>query len=178
MATTSEASDPPKTTSSYPSFQSLPLTPSGPRGNAWGLFGPNDELGMLNHLTPDTTLAASQDIKYGIRISTDWALDEPKVPCFGRRAFEQRIIHKSPRTVNDDVLEFVCPFLLCMWYLSGLRLRFLGRGRGRELGFGFWRMWCEGGVYEVGGWLCCMNEFRQLMIQEVINDLDLFYRVC
>lgn len=61
---------------------------------------------MLNHLTPSTTISAAKEIQYGIRISTDWAMDEPKVPCFGRRAFEQRIVHKSPRTVFDDVLEF------------------------------------------------------------------------
>lgn len=96
----------------YPTFSSLPLTSSGPRGNAWGLFPPSpdtnspDELGMLNHLTPLTTLAAAREIQHGIRISTDWVMDEPKVPCFGRRAFEQRIVNKHPRTVNDDVLEF------------------------------------------------------------------------
>ncbi|TVY83912.1 hypothetical protein LSUE1_G001006 [Lachnellula suecica] len=31
-----------------PPFSSLPLQKDGPRGNAWGLFGKNDELGMLN----------------------------------------------------------------------------------------------------------------------------------
>lgn len=87
-----------------PSFSSLPLQASGPRGNAWGLHGPTDQLGCLNRLTPENTIEAAKEIKYGIRISTDWALDKPKVPCFGRVQFEQKIIHKSPRTVNDDVL--------------------------------------------------------------------------
>ena len=89
---------------SYPPFSSLPLDTSGPRGNAWGLFGASDELGMLNHLTPETTLAASKEIQHGIRISTDWSLDQPRTPCFNRQVFEQRITHKKPRTVNDDVL--------------------------------------------------------------------------
>ncbi|PMD25416.1 hypothetical protein NA56DRAFT_686012 [Hyaloscypha hepaticicola] len=89
-----------------PPFSSLPLKKDGPRGNAWGLFGPTDELGMLNRLTPETTLAASKEIVHGVRVSTDWALDQPKVPGFGRAKFEHTIKHKHPRTVNDDEVKF------------------------------------------------------------------------
>ncbi|TVY55683.1 hypothetical protein LCER1_G002762 [Lachnellula cervina] len=87
-----------------PPFSSLPLQKNGIRGNAWGLFGKDDELGMLNRLTPETTLAATKEIVHGIRISTDWSLDKPSVPCFGRQKFHQHIHHKDPRTVNDDIL--------------------------------------------------------------------------
>jgi hypothetical protein len=89
-----------------PSFDSLPLKKEGPRGNAWGLFGPADELGMLNRLTPQNTLSATKEIVHGIRICTDWAMDEPKVPNFGRAKFEHRVSQKSPRTVNDDEVKF------------------------------------------------------------------------
>jgi len=34
-----------------PPFDSLPLAKDGPHGNAWGRFGADDELGMLNLLT-------------------------------------------------------------------------------------------------------------------------------
>jgi len=88
-----------------PPFNALPLQKDGPRGNAWGLFGAKDELGMLNRLTPENTLAATKEILYGIRVCTDWALDQPRSPCFNRAPFEQKIIHKHPRTVNDDVLH-------------------------------------------------------------------------
>ncbi|KAK2624960.1 hypothetical protein QTJ16_005329 [Diplocarpon rosae] len=87
-----------------PLFSSLPLKKDGPRGNAWGLFGDKDELGMLNRLTAETTLAATKEIIYGVRIATDWSMAMPKVPCFGRQAFHQQIFHKAPRTVNDDIL--------------------------------------------------------------------------
>src|ERR1035441_9433131 len=89
-----------------PPFDSLPLQKDGPRGNAWGLFGPGDELGMLNLLTPETTLSATKEIVHGIRISTDWPLNMPKVPCFNRVVFQQHIHNKSPRSVNDDILTF------------------------------------------------------------------------
>jgi hypothetical protein len=88
-----------------PPFDSLPLKKDGPRGNAWGLFGAADELGMLNRLTPENTLAAMKEVKHGIRVCTDWALDQPKAPCFNRAAFEHKIHHKAPRSVNDDMLS-------------------------------------------------------------------------
>ncbi|KAL3417442.1 hypothetical protein PVAG01_11442 [Phlyctema vagabunda] len=91
-------------TSETPSFDALPLQKAGPRGNAWGLFGKDDELGMLNRLTPETTLAATKEIVHGIRIATDWPMDQPRTPCFSRQAFHQEIFHKEPRTVNDDIL--------------------------------------------------------------------------
>lgn len=87
-----------------PPFSDLPLQPDGPHGNAWGLYGPKDELGSLNRLTPQTTIEAMKEVVYGIRISTDLPLDQPGVPCFGRQPFHQHIFHKAPRTVNDDIL--------------------------------------------------------------------------
>jgi hypothetical protein len=87
-----------------PSFDSLPLKKDGPRGNAWGLFGVKDELGMLNRLTPENTTAAAKEIVHGTRVSTDLALDQLQFPCFNRVSFEQRIHHKAPRFVNDDIL--------------------------------------------------------------------------
>jgi hypothetical protein len=88
-----------------PSFESLPLKKDGPRGNAWGLFGQNDELGMLNRLTPQNTLSASREIVHGLRVCTDWRLNQPQVPGFGRMKFEHTIKHKEPRTVNDDEVK-------------------------------------------------------------------------
>jgi len=89
-----------------PSFDSLPLRKDGPHGNAWGLFGDRDQLGMLNLLTADTTIAATKEIVHGIRISTDLPLNFLTTPMFKRQGFHQEIIHKIPRTVNDDVLIF------------------------------------------------------------------------
>ena len=60
---------------------------------------------MLNRLTTENTLAATKEIFHGIRVSTDWSLDQPKAPCFNRAKFEHKIIHKHPRTVNDDELS-------------------------------------------------------------------------
>lgn len=89
-----------------PSFDKLPLHEDGPHGNAWGLFGKLDELGMLNLLTSETTAAAAKEIESGLRVSIDWPLDRMTPPCFARAAFQQSIKNKAPRSVNDDSLAF------------------------------------------------------------------------
>ena len=89
-----------------PTFDSLPLQTDGPHGNAWGLYGQRDELGMLNLLTPETTIAAAKEIVHGVRVSTDWPLDRMKIPAFKRQGFQQKLHHKAPRAVNDDILTF------------------------------------------------------------------------
>ncbi|CAG8029891.1 unnamed protein product [Penicillium olsonii] len=91
---------------SRPSFDALPLSKAGPPGNAWGMFGDQDQLGMLNLLTPQNTAAAAREIMDGVRVSTDWALNSMATPCFGRSAFEHVLKNKFPRAVNDDILVF------------------------------------------------------------------------
>lgn len=53
-----------------PTFAELPLAKDGPRLNAWGLWGPGDQLGTLNLLTDDVVArAAEENIKTGVRVS-------------------------------------------------------------------------------------------------------------
>lgn len=87
-----------------PTFDDLPLDKNGPPGNAWGLWGPDDQLGRLNLLTPETVRAAASEVREGIRISLDWPLDKISHPPFGRQALEHRILNKAPMTMNDDVI--------------------------------------------------------------------------
>jgi hypothetical protein len=89
-----------------PTFDNLTLDPKGPKGNIWGLFGPDDQLGMLNLLTPDTTREAAKEIQDGVRIPLDWELNRLSHPNFGRQPCDHQILNKAPRIVNDDVLTF------------------------------------------------------------------------
>jgi hypothetical protein len=51
-----------------PLYQDLPLQNGDPPYSAWGLYGANDQLGMLNRLTDERVAAAAKDeIKTGIR---------------------------------------------------------------------------------------------------------------
>lgn len=85
---------------------SLPL--SRPNADAHTTsYGPDDQLGTLNRLTPSIVKAASSEIQSGVRIGLDWPLDAQKdLPFFSRREFHQQIKHKAPRCVNDDEWTF------------------------------------------------------------------------
>ena len=51
-------------------FAALPLDKNGPHGNAWGRWGPDDQLGTLNFLTDDVVAKAVSDcVKTGQRTS-------------------------------------------------------------------------------------------------------------
>ena len=93
-----------------PPFSALPLGKGDPFLSAWGLYGPGDELGALNRLTPARVLAAaSAEIRSGVRISTDAPLTAhtPSGQAyFARAIFHQEILRKAPKTVNDDIWTF------------------------------------------------------------------------
>ncbi|KAI9926248.1 hypothetical protein ASPWEDRAFT_43597 [Aspergillus wentii DTO 134E9] len=87
-------------------FDSLSLDPNGPPGNAWGRFGPQDELGSLNLLTPAVIVQAAREIQTGVRISLDWPLSMPTYPSFGRSPMKQEIVPQKTNCINDDILTF------------------------------------------------------------------------
>lgn len=95
---------------SRPPFSDLPLDKNGPPGNAWGLYGKDDELGALNMITPSTVKAAAQEIQVGDRVSLDWYLNLPSHPSFGRPSFGWKMENRThpdgtKRIVNDDHLD-------------------------------------------------------------------------
>lgn len=89
-----------------PSFDDLPLDKEGPPGNAWGLWGKEDQLGRLNLITPETVASAASEVQKGIRVSLDWPLNSPIAPFFGRQRFDHKLLPFPSRTINDDVVCF------------------------------------------------------------------------
>ncbi|KAK5170701.1 uncharacterized protein LTR77_005291 [Saxophila tyrrhenica] len=89
-----------------PTFDSLPLDKSGPDGNAWGLFGQNDQLGRLNLLTKAVVAAAASEIREGLRISLDWPLNKPLQINNFRQRFEHEFLPQPPMALNDDAVSF------------------------------------------------------------------------
>ncbi|KAH3962055.1 hypothetical protein HBH51_178940 [Parastagonospora nodorum] len=84
----------------YPEFASLPVDKNGPRGNAWGLWGPDDQLGTLNHLTAERVrAAAAEEIRTGERVSLNWCLEGASNPRFQypRKNLEVKLMNKEPR---------------------------------------------------------------------------------
>ncbi|KAF2015079.1 hypothetical protein BU24DRAFT_482591 [Aaosphaeria arxii CBS 175.79] len=93
---------------SRPSFKDLPLDKNGPTGNAWGLWGPDDQLGTLNLLTDEIVgRAAKEEIRTGARISLNWSLTGPSNPRFPRKILEIKTTNKAPlKHAHDDEWTF------------------------------------------------------------------------
>ncbi|KAE9582071.1 hypothetical protein CGCF415_v013435 [Colletotrichum fructicola] len=96
------------TTIDFPPFKDLPLDKNGPRGNAWGRWGPDDQLGTLNLLTDDIVAsAAKENIITGQRISLNWSMTGASYPKFSRKLLELHTINKAPlKHAHDDEWSF------------------------------------------------------------------------
>ncbi|KAJ5280928.1 hypothetical protein N7478_006300 [Penicillium angulare] len=92
----------------YPIFADLPLKKDGPHGNAWGLWGPEDQVGTLNHLTEETVArAAKEQIKSGKSLSLNWTLTGSSYPLLSRKTLDLKIINKAPMKIaHDDEWSF------------------------------------------------------------------------
>ncbi|KIX06851.1 uncharacterized protein Z518_04827 [Rhinocladiella mackenziei CBS 650.93] len=89
-----------------PAFDDLPLRQGDPHHSAWGLWE-NPALGALNHLRDEVVLRIVQEeVRTGERVTLNLPLDAVKPALLGRIDFEQRIINKAPRIINDDVITF------------------------------------------------------------------------
>ncbi|WVQ77243.1 hypothetical protein IAR50_006926 [Cryptococcus sp. DSM 104548] len=84
-----------------PSFDSLPIDKSGPPYNAWGLYGPNDELGRLNLITPESVKRGKDTVTEGIAINLNLPLSF--FPAHASRKSLQHNIKCSGHS-NDDEL--------------------------------------------------------------------------
>ena len=56
-------------TKPFPPFDALPLDKDGPEFNAWGLYGPDDELGRVNLITPEVVKNAVATVTEGLVIN-------------------------------------------------------------------------------------------------------------
>ncbi|OCF35856.1 hypothetical protein I317_05078 [Kwoniella heveanensis CBS 569] len=85
-------------------FDELKSRP-GPPLNAWGLYGPDDELGRLNLITPDAVKRASQAVKQGICINLNLPLSSfPSLAPSVRPKIKHEVHHRV--YCIDDVVTF------------------------------------------------------------------------
>ncbi|KAE8331432.1 putative cyclase-domain-containing protein [Aspergillus sergii] len=89
-----------------PRFADLPLRKGDPPWSAWGLYGPDDQLGTLNLLKPEVILEAAKEIRTGRRIGLDLPVDYLGKPSHGRQGLTHKVIWKAPRSVHDDEISF------------------------------------------------------------------------
>jgi len=70
-----------------------------PEGSTWGDFGPDDQLGRLNLLTPERVKRAAQEVTEGLRFCLSLPLDYPGGSVLNKRRFPPVL---SP-TLRDGV---------------------------------------------------------------------------
>lgn len=87
----------------WPSYDDLPLDASYPTKAAWGVWGADDELGALNHITNATILSASQGIELGFAIPLNLELDIPTPPTNPARKPLQHL-YQPGKGYTDDVV--------------------------------------------------------------------------
>ena len=88
---------------SIPAFDELPQLSNGVR-HAWDVWGPGDNLGTLNRLTPEAVAAAASCVRTGERIGLSLPLGLPDPPFFGRKRY-RHVFHALGSIGLDDHLE-------------------------------------------------------------------------
>ena len=72
--------------------------------HAWGVFGPDDQLGSVNFLTPGRTLAAAQAVREGVVVNLTLPVGAIDPPFYGREPMRHTVV-RLDRNYWDDRLD-------------------------------------------------------------------------
>jgi kynurenine formamidase len=89
-----------------PPYRDLPVVPGAPPRSAWGLYGPDDERGALNLLTPERVAAAARLVRRGEHIRLDLPLDEPSPTFFSREELRHEVFELRDGVLDDRLDRF------------------------------------------------------------------------
>jgi hypothetical protein len=97
-----------------PRYDDLAAGPGGGR-SAWGLFGAEDNLGLINLQTPERIAAAALEVQRGavFALSAEVRMFDP--PLFGRAPTRHRIITTPDDPGLDDALDDFNPQSSSQW---------------------------------------------------------------
>ena len=98
-----------------PDYADLPAAPDGGR-SAWGLFGTEDNLGLVNLMTPQRIAAAARLVRRGQVFCLDMPLGSvnPALAMF-RGAPRHRVLHVPGTAGFDDVYDNFYPQASSQW---------------------------------------------------------------
>jgi kynurenine formamidase len=99
-----------------PRYRDLPVSPGQPAKTAWGLFGPNDNVGMFNLQTPERIVQAAKLVKRGAVFAMNWEQDKPNPPLFNRGALKH-VAHRDVKVGHhgDDHYDNFYPQASSQW---------------------------------------------------------------
>ena len=118
--------------SDYPTYAQLPVFESTGAHHAWHVFGPGDEIGCLNWLTPESVRSAAAEVTAGDVINLSLPLTIPDPPMVGSRRPMSHHVTRS-RLGRDDWLDSFYPQCSSQWDgLQHVRYREYGYWGGRD----------------------------------------------
>ncbi|KQU45912.1 hypothetical protein ASG84_11480 [Rhodococcus sp. Leaf278] len=94
---------------SLPTYAQLQLRPPEVRGTAWGLFGWDDQLGSLNHLTAGRVVDASRLVTTGRRVNLNLSLSEFTEPLIKHRGNPEHEVFGLNDFHRDDRVDNFYP---------------------------------------------------------------------
>ena len=98
-----------------PKYDDLPAAPLGGR-SGWGLFGPQDQVGLLNLQTPERLVEAARLIRKGAVFPLSAPLDAFDPPIAGGRGNPRHEVLHVPGTAGfDDVYDNFYPQASSQW---------------------------------------------------------------
>ena len=98
-----------------PSYDELPAAPEGGR-SGWGVFGPEDNVGLFNLLTPERVVEAAGLIRRGALFPLDAPVDAFSPPIAATRGIPRHRVLHVPGTIGfDDVLDNFYPQGSSQW---------------------------------------------------------------
>ncbi|MEA2682316.1 MAG: hypothetical protein QOK05_644 [Chloroflexota bacterium] len=111
-----------------PDFDDLPILEGLGLRHAWGVFGPDDQLGTINFLTPERVAAAAARVTTGEVISLSLPVDAIDPPFYARQPLAHEVFRLDRNYFDDRLDNF---FLQGSTHWDSLR-----HVQARE--FGFW----------------------------------------
>jgi kynurenine formamidase len=98
-----------------PAYDELPEAPEGGR-SGWGVFGPDDNVGLLNLQTPERVRAAAGLVRKGACFPLDAPVDAFTPALFAIRSMPRhRVLHVPEGLAFDDVLDNFYPQGSSQW---------------------------------------------------------------
>jgi kynurenine formamidase len=98
-----------------PGYDELPPAPEGGR-SGWGIFGPQDNVGLINLLTPERVLDAARLIRRGALFPLDAPVDAFTPPIAATRGIPRHHVLHVPGTFGfDDVYDNFFPQGSSQW---------------------------------------------------------------
>jgi kynurenine formamidase len=103
----------------FPSYADLSARSGAARGSAWGVFGADDQLGTLNHLTPDRVKAAVLTVRTGTTVNLNLRLDAFDPPLITHRGAVEHRVFGLNEFHRDDRVDSL--FTQASTQIDGLR---------------------------------------------------------